>query len=70
VDQDIREMLLRAKEHGCTDHARISHDCKDCNMNDWLRRGISYVQYASSVNYGSDSFSICEHESRCTIVFI
>jgi hypothetical protein len=38
VDQDIREMVLRAKEHGCTDHARISHNCKDCSMNDWLRR--------------------------------
>lgn len=32
--------------------------------NDWLQRGISYVQYASLVNYGRDSFYICEHETK------
>gem|GEM_PF-5122145 len=34
VDQDIKAMVLRVKEHmeklhECTDHTRISHDCKD-----------------------------------------
>jgi hypothetical protein len=36
VDQNIKEMVLSAKEpmeklHGSTDHACISHDCKNCS---------------------------------------
>lgn len=36
VDQDIKAIALRVTEHmeklhGCTDHARISHHCKDCS---------------------------------------